>query len=111
EGRWRKHLKSLRGRLAEAHERVAARLSALGFELFHEPRAGMFLWARHPQVDDPVALSNRAAGHDIMLGPGHLFGAALQPSPWMRFNVAFAEDPRLEAFLSEALGRTPGTYN
>jgi DNA-binding transcriptional MocR family regulator len=104
EGRWRKHLKSLRVRLADAHGRVAAMLTGLGFELFHEPRAGMFLWARHAALPDPVELSNRAAAHDVMLGPGHLFGAALQPSPWMRFNVAFSEDPRLETFLRQEIG-------
>ena len=104
EGRWRKHLKSLRGRLAAAHEHCGALLAGLGFELFAEPKAGMFLWARHPAVPDPVALSNRAAQHDIMLGPGHLFSATLQPGDWMRFNVAFAGDPRLEAFLAEQLG-------
>jgi DNA-binding transcriptional MocR family regulator len=108
EGRWRKHLKSLRARLADAHGRAAAMLTGLGFELFHEPRAGMFLWARHPALPDPVELSNRAAGRDIMLGPGHLFGAALQPSPWMRFNVAFAEDPRLASFLAGELSLAGG---
>ena len=103
EGRWRKHLKSLRTRLSEAHETCGQRLVALGFELFHEPKAGMFLWARHPRLVDPVALSNRAAQHDIMLGPGNLFSATLQPTDWMRFNVAFANDPRLMAFLAAEL--------
>lgn len=103
EGRWRKHLKGLRERLAEAHQRVASRLHRQGFELFAEPKAGMFLWARHPAVPDPVALSNRAAEHDIMLGPGHLFSADLAPTPWMRFNVAFGGDERLWRFLDEQL--------
>jgi DNA-binding transcriptional MocR family regulator len=108
EGRWRKHLNSLRARLAQAHEGCAETLSRLGFELFNEPKAGMFLWARHPAVADPVALSNRAAQHDIMLGPGHQFSATLEPSAWMRFNVAFAEDPRLAAFLERELNTGSG---
>lgn len=103
EGRWRKHLKGLRERLAQAHQVVAGRLLRLGFELFHEPKAGMFLWARHPALTDPMALSNQAAEHDIMLGPGHLFMADLQATPWMRFNVAFSMSPALEAFLHERL--------
>jgi DNA-binding transcriptional MocR family regulator len=103
EGRWRKHLKALRTRLAEAHERCAQMLAGLGFELFHEPKAGMFLWARHPALPDPVALSNRAAPHDVMLGPGHLFSATLQPTAWLRFNVAFADDQRLRTFLVREL--------
>jgi len=105
EGRWRKHLKALRERLAQAHQRTAAMLTSLGFELFAEPKAGMFLWARHPAIPDPVALSNKAAEHDIMLGPGHLFSADLAPTPWMRFNVAFCGDERLDTFLrSQGLG-------
>lgn len=103
EGRWRKHLKALRERLAGAHQQVAQRLVDLGFELFHEPKAGMFLWARHPALHDPVALSHEAAEHDIMLGPGHLFMAGLQATPWMRFNVAFCGDERLFSFLARAL--------
>lgn len=105
EGRWRKHLKALRERLAQAHQQTATRLAALGFELFAEPKAGMFLWARHPAMPDPVVLSNKAAEQDIMLGPGHLFSAELAPTPWMRFNVAFCGDARLYDFLrSQGLG-------
>src|SRR5205085_10758409 len=61
EGRWRKHLKSLRDRLGEAHGRVSAQLIELGFELFHEPKAGMYLWARHPDLLDSAELSKLAA--------------------------------------------------
>lgn len=108
EGRWRKHLKALRDRLAQAHQQTAARLSVLGFELFHEPKAGMFLWARHAKLPDAVALSNQAAEHDIMLGPGHLFMSDLHATPWMRFNVAFCEDERLYEFLEKQLPPRPG---
>jgi len=107
EGRWRKHLKSLRERLAVAHEHTGNRLAALGFELFAEPKAGMFLWARHPALADTVALSNQAAERDIMLGPGHLFSCELAPSPWLRFNVAFSQEPALYDFLQQALHKAP----
>ncbi|HOW47073.1 MAG TPA: PLP-dependent aminotransferase family protein [Rubrivivax sp.] len=99
EGRWRKHLKGLRERLARAHELVARRLDDLGFEIFHEPKAGLFLWARHPDMPDAGRTALEAAEHDILLGPGHLFAADLQPTPWMRFNVAYSSDERVFAFL------------
>lgn len=99
EGRWRKHLKALRERLGAAHTRVAARLGDLGYELFGEPKAGMFLWARHADMPDAAITANQAVEHDILLGPGHLFSASLQPSPWMRFNVAYCGDERLFSFL------------
>jgi DNA-binding transcriptional MocR family regulator len=103
DGRRRKHLKGLRERLAGAHRTVADRLAGLGFKLFAEPGAGMFLWARHPRLADPPALANRAAEHDVMLGPGHLFRAGLEPTEWMRFNVAFAGGERLMSFLAQEL--------
>jgi DNA-binding transcriptional MocR family regulator len=99
EGRWRKHLKALRERLAKAQLQVADRLTDIGFELFCEPEAGMFLWARHADMPDAAETANKAAEHDILLGPGHLFSAALEPTPWMRFNVAFCADERVFAFL------------
>ena len=106
EGRWRKHLKSLRERLAEAHQRVAGRLARLGFELFTEPKAGMFLWARHPGLPDAAELSNQAGESDIMLGPGHLFSADMAPTAWMRFNVAYCGDERLFTFLDRRIAGT-----
>lgn len=101
DGRWRKHLRGLRERLAQSHQRVAQSLESLGFELFSEPKAGMFLWARHPQIANATELAYQAAEQDILLGPGHLFDPELQPSPWFRFNVAFTDDPRVLSFLSD----------
>ncbi|GAA6140698.1 PLP-dependent aminotransferase family protein [Hydrogenophaga sp. 5NK40-0174] len=101
DGRWRKHLRGLRDRLAEAHQRVAQQLEGLGFELFSEPEAGMFLWARHPDIQNATELAYKAAEQDILLGPGHLFDPDLEPSPWIRFNVAFTQEPAVMAFLRE----------
>lgn len=100
EGRWRKHLKSLRDRLADAHGRVAQRLTGLGFELFGEPKAGLYLWARHPDLTDAAELSRQVAGEGVMLGPGHLFLPQPRTTGWMRFNVAFSEDERLWSVLA-----------
>jgi DNA-binding transcriptional MocR family regulator len=103
EGRWRKHLKSLRDRLAVTHGAVSLRLASLGFELFHEPKAGLYLWARHPDLPDAAELSQRAAVEGIMLGPGHLFLVEPHTTGWMRFNVAFSHDERLYRFLAEQI--------
>jgi DNA-binding transcriptional MocR family regulator len=100
EGRWRKHLKSLRSRLADAHGRVARRLADLGFELFNEPKAGMYLWARHPDLTDGAELTRLAAGEGMMLGPGQLFLVEPRTTGWLRFNVAFSDDERVYAFLA-----------
>lgn len=99
DGRWRKHLKVLRERLAKAHAVAAAQLIKVGFELFAEPKAGIFLWARHPNMANSGELAYKATEQDILLGPGHLFGPDMQPSPWMRFNVAFCEEPAIFDYL------------
>jgi DNA-binding transcriptional MocR family regulator len=104
DGRWRKHIKNVRERLAQDHQVASQQLLELGFELFCEPKAGMFLWARHPGVASAAELSYKAAEQDIMLGPGHLFYTDLAPSPWIRFNVAFCQDGTVMSFLkNEAL--------
>ena len=103
EGRWRKHLKSLRDRLAQAHGVVAQRLTELGFELFSEPKAGMYLWARHPDLTDCIELSQQAVRAGMMLGPGHLFLTEPRPTGWLRFNVAFSDDERVYRFLAEQI--------
>jgi DNA-binding transcriptional MocR family regulator len=99
DGRWRKHIKTLRDRLARGQGRLASLLLAVGFELFCEPKAGMFLWARHPAIQNAGELAYKAAEQDILQGPGHLFSVDLEPSPWLRFNVAWADDDALLRFL------------
>ena len=99
DGRWRKHIKGVRERLAKAHEGAASRLLNIGFEIFSEPKAGIFLWARNPDMPNATELAYKAVEQDILLGPGHLFSPELQPSSWLRFNVAFCDDPAVFTFL------------
>ena len=105
DGRWRKHIKSVRERLAKAHERAAASLLKIGFEIFCEPKAGIFLWAQSPDISNAPELANKGAEQDILLGPGHLFSPDLQPSNWFRFNVAFCDEPAVFAFLQSQRDR------
>ena len=99
DGRWRKHIKGVRERLAKAHEVAASRLLNIGFEIFSEPKAGIFLWAKHPDMPSATELAYKAVEQDILLGPGNLFSPDLQLSPWLRFNVAFCDDPAVFTFL------------
>ena len=105
DARWRRHLKTVKDRLTAEHERVAARLLDLGFELFCEGKSGLFLWARHPACADSSALSSRAAQHGILMGPGRLFMTQETPSAWLRFNVAFCGDERIFRFLADDLAQ------
>lgn len=102
QGQHRKHVRQLRGRLGEAHEFVARRLEEIGFELFNEPRAGLFLWARHSAVTDATQLARQAKEAKILLFPGQLFMPDGRNVPWMRFNVAHSLDEQLYTFLARA---------
>jgi DNA-binding transcriptional MocR family regulator len=76
EGHYRKQTEQLRDRLGAAQEKTCRRLEASGFEVFCEPRSGMFLWARPTGVDaDSSRLAELALQEKILLAPGHLFFA------------------------------------
>lgn len=104
EGHYRKFLDRLHGRLAEGMAATLRRMEAAGMEVFGDPRAGMFLWARLPEVADAAPLAARAATEGIFLAPGKVFRPHQEPSPWLRFNVARCGEPRLWDFLDRAKG-------
>ena len=103
EGRYRKFVERIQSRLAEATYRTSKLLEKSGMKVYAEPKGGMFIWAQVPGMSDAVPLATRAAQAGVMLAPGNVFRPQMQASPWMRFNVAYALDPRLERFLGEAL--------
>ncbi len=106
QGRYRKHVDRLRDRLRKALGDTAARLSAAGLAVFHEPQDGLFLWARLPQSLDAAALARQAVSEGLMFAPGNVFYPHPKPSSWLRFNVARSDHPRIYHFLERALQQT-----
>lgn len=78
-------------------------LERCGLTLFHEPAAGFFLWARAAEQHDAEVLAAKAAEQGILLAPGSLFSPTQARSPWMRFHVAYAANPRLARFFEGVL--------
>jgi DNA-binding transcriptional MocR family regulator len=105
DGHYRKFLTRLHKSLGEAKLNVIHAFERIGLQLFVEPEAGMFLWARLPHVDDALVLTKSASSHGIMLAPGVVFRPHLQRSPWMRFNVTTCDDPRLHRWLEHIATR------
>ena len=99
DGHYRKYLSRLHQRLGEARLDVVRAFERIGLELFVEPADGMFVWARFPHLDDSLVLAEAAQHAGIMLAPGTVFRPHLERSPWMRFNVAVCEDPRVQGWL------------
>jgi DNA-binding transcriptional MocR family regulator len=99
DGHYRKYLSRLHERLGEARLSVAKSFERIGVELFVEPADGMFVWARFPGVEDSLTLAEAAQRDGLMLAPGTVFRPHLERSPWMRFNVATCEDPRVRRWI------------
>jgi DNA-binding transcriptional MocR family regulator len=74
-------------------------------EVFGEPAGGNFVWARFAHVEDAHTLTEAAAGEGVMLAPGAVFRPNLEPSPYMRFNVAYHAEPRLRRVLAKIASR------
>ena len=103
DGHYRKFLGRLHKSLEEARLNVAHAFERIGMQLFVEPEAGMFLWARFPNVEDALTLTDSAGKNGIMLAPGVVFRPHLQPSPWMRFNVTTCDSPRVLRWLEQVV--------
>ncbi len=96
EGHYRKYLVRLRERVGAAYANVTSAFERMGLEVFGNSGAGMFLWARFPHIDDSLQLAETAQREGLMLAPGTVFRPHLEPSPWMRFNVAVCDNPKVQ---------------
>ena len=102
DGHYRKHIERLQSRLGEQCTRTARMLESAGLS-FHYPEGGVFIWARVPDSEDATPLSEAAERSNILLAPGKIFRPQMQASPYLRINVAYANDVRLGRFLREYL--------
>ena len=103
DGHYRKLLDRLKGRLAESTGQALRMLERVGLKPDPEPRGGPFVWARVPGLADTAELARRATRDNILLAPGNVFRPQNQPSGFLRLNVGFCAEPRLERFLAAAV--------
>jgi DNA-binding transcriptional MocR family regulator len=108
EGRYARHVDIVNERLRAAHAVVEERLDALGLEVFHRPRAGLFLLARLPiEPERAGEIATAALSDGIWLAPGSYFRPDDAPSAWFRFNVPHSTDDALWRFI-ERVGDSVG---
>jgi DNA-binding transcriptional MocR family regulator len=106
EGRYARHVEAVTEKLRDAHVRVEDRMNALGLEVFHRPRAGLFLWARLPvEPEQANELATQALEDGIWLAPGSYFRPGDAASDWFRFNVPYSTDDALWRFVEKWMGR------
>jgi DNA-binding transcriptional MocR family regulator len=103
DGGYRKHVETLRGRLARAMHDVTGRLRDMGIVPWLEPRAGMFLWCRLPEGIDATDVARAALARDVVLAPGNAFSLSQTATGFMRFNVSQMLDRRIFDTLRECL--------
>ena len=99
DGHYRKFLTRLRERIDGARANVIRAFERIGMQILVEPNGGLFVWARFPEIEDTLALAERALREGFMLAPGNVFRPHLEPTPWLRFNVAICDDARVLRWL------------
>ncbi len=105
QGTYRHHVDALRNQLADAMGRTLHRLEKLGISPWMKPQGGMFLWMRLPHGLDSAKVSQEALQEGVVLAPGNVFSLNQTAAPFMRFNVAQSQAPRIFEVLEKAMGR------
>ncbi|WP_315382649.1 PLP-dependent aminotransferase family protein [Microvirgula aerodenitrificans] len=100
---YRKHMDTVRLRLAEAMDQTLPRLEALGITPWHVPRSGMFLWCRLPAGAEAPAVARACLQEQMVLAPGNAFSHSPDAGRYLRFNVAQSMDGRVFDVLARAL--------
>ncbi len=103
DGSYRRHIESLRVKLADAMSLTAKRLKADGLTLWTEPQGGMFLWARLPDGVDSGNVARYGLEKGVVFAPGNVFSPSHSAGQYLRFNVAQSTDPRIYVVLREAI--------
>jgi DNA-binding transcriptional MocR family regulator len=60
-----------------------------------------------PHVEDAERLVECGVPLGVTVAPGSYFRPNAEPSPWIRVNAAFANDPRARAFFEAAVRLKP----
>ncbi len=103
DGSYRKHVETLRSKLAHAILDVSSRLKAIGINPWLEPQAGLFLWCRLPDGIDAAEVARLALKKGLVLAPGNAFSLSQTATDYMRFNVSQTIEPRIFDILSDTL--------
>jgi DNA-binding transcriptional MocR family regulator len=105
---YRKQVERLVLQLDGARELALERLGDAGLAPLARPRGGMFVSAGWPeQKQSGRAIAERALRANILLAPGEFFSIKPPDTAWFRFNVAYAHEPALLAFLRSIRGELP----
>lgn len=100
---YRKHMETIRWRLAQAMEKTVPRLTSIGIRPWTVPRSGMFVWGSLPTGINAADIARACLKENVVLAPGNAFSPSLSASGFLRFNVAQSNEDRIFNVLQEAL--------
>ena len=100
---YRKHMETIRQRLAAEMIRTIARLEPLGIKPWLAPQAGIYLWCQLPEGIDAATIARPCLKDGVVLAPGNAFSLSLSASNFLRFNVAQSTDDRVFESRARAL--------
>lgn len=100
---YRKHMETVRLRLATEMIKTIARLDKLGIKPWLVPQAGIYLWCRLPEGMDAAVIARACLKEGVVLAPGNAFSSSLEASDFLRFNVAQCRDERIFDVLARSL--------
>ncbi len=103
DGSYRRHVDSLKVRLARAMGETAGRRGIAGLQLWTQPRGGLFLWAELSPELDAMAAPRAAADAGLLLAPANVFSVGRMAGGFLRFNVAQCSSPRVFEVLQRAM--------
>lgn len=108
DGHYRKLTARLRTKIGDANSRLHDAFDKIGITTIAPDNPSMFLWGRYRDIEDSLPIAEHASHEGLLLAPGTVFRPSLQPSPWMRFNVAVCDNPAVLKklkFLPDTLRR------
>ena len=104
-GRYRRHLKRLRDRVANASIDAVSALHGIGLARVESPTGGYYIWCPLPVGVDSMDLTVRAARQGIFLAPSRLFELTSSAgNEALRVNIAHANNHKFLNFMKSALG-------
>src|SRR5262249_41844434 len=80
EGRYRRHLGRIHKNLDDARRNVLQAFERARLQVFGQPSAGLYVWARFANIEDSLALANSPASKGFVLAPGVVFRPHTQRS-------------------------------
>lgn len=102
-GGYRRHVESLKTKLADSMSVAVRRLQSLGIKPWLDDHQGMYVWAELPDELDASKVAQWSVNKNVLFAPGNAFSHSGSCRSFMRFNVAQCANPRVFEVLHEAM--------